>query len=124
MNQALAESKVEVCKKQEMIDNQKRSFAEKKRELEVMIQGLEAKNRCLEKPSPFVEMYKKSEKRRRQEVAELTKEIQELRVISKDQEQNINSLKEVSEVLRAADLLQAERNLKVWKQSFEIGVIE
>merc|ERR1712060_1025432 len=102
----------------------KRNFDGQRKELQVVINGLEAKTRCLEKPSPFVEMYKKSEKRRKEEERELKKELEELRSISKDQEENISSLKEFNEVLREADAIEAGRKLRIWKKSYELGFDE
>merc|ERR1719285_1209158 len=54
----------------------------------------------------------------------MTKEIQQLKVISRDQQENISSLKEVSEVVRAADALEAETKLSIWKKTYEIGLNE
>jgi len=123
-NQMMVNSTVEVRKKQEKIEEQRREFNEKRLKRDVIIKGLQAKIRCLEKPSPFVEMYKKSEERRKEEVAQLNKQIKQLQGMTEDQEQNINSLQEVCEVLRASDAIQAERKLNICQQSFEVVLAE
>merc|ERR1719320_872696 len=120
----MVSSTVEARKQQEKMEDQKREFSEKTREMESIIESLKAKNRCLEKPSPFIDMYKKSEERRKEEVAQLNREIEQLHVVTKDQEQNISSLQEVCEVMRAADAVQAERKLNVCKKTYEVGIAE
>lgn len=123
-NQVLLKSKAEVCDQRKVMEQQNQNFNEKSLQLEFVINGIKAKAHRLEKPSAFEEMFRKSEKRRKDEVKELTKEIEQLRSILTDPNQKLDSLKQFNKVLKPADTSDNERSVKVRKDSFETGTDE
>jgi len=110
------DSSKELQRLQDINEKQRLSFFHEKQKLNNIIKCLNEKSKCLVEVSPYMEMYKRSEERRRNEVSALHKSVRNLERLTIHQRDNFKSLIESTHVMRDVEALEVNRRLNIYRQ--------